>query len=202
MQRIDLLGPRPWWFFAFLSASPQHQPSSQSSNPGNLARDISLGLIRAAKQLAGEDGWNLNYQVLVASTISWVLTWAQLPQKLLGSRTSCVIVRHQAVPIFLPQLTKTRSGNLNLHLNLCVGHLMPRPTISKINNSPVPLALPDGCCYTAAIPKWNWHLHKRMFLKKALKMLHELTLLIHLLQKTTGFLGRQATYAFLYTPKQ
>lgn len=49
-------------------------------------------------------------------------------------------------PLFLPQLTKMRSGNLNLHLNLHVCHLMPRSTICKINNPPVPLDLPDGCC--------------------------------------------------------
>lgn len=49
-------------------------------------------------------------------------------------------------PCFLLELTKIRSGILNLHLDLHVGHLMLRSTVSKFNNPSVPLDLPDGCC--------------------------------------------------------
>lgn len=115
---INLQGPCPWWFFAFLTMSFQCQSQSQSHILGSLARDVSLCLVRTAWQLAGEFGWSWYYWVIVAYPMNQFLTWTLLPVKLLGTRTWCVSVRSQAVPIFFLQLTKITFGILNLHLNL------------------------------------------------------------------------------------
>lgn len=109
-------------------------------------------------------------------------------------------------PCVLLQLTKIRSGILNLHLNLHVGHLMLRSTICKINNPSVPLDLPDGCCQLPSalqsLKNGAGTQRKGCFKSTQNTIAFELTLLLHLMQKMRGFLGRQATYAFLQMPKQ
>lgn len=109
---------------------------------------------------SGESSWGYffrSYQECMAACwgvwLELVLLSNSIPHEpilYLGTTTSEAFgnkdLMCQAVPIFLLQLTKIRSGILNLHLNLHVGHLILRSTICKINNPSVPLDLPDGCC--------------------------------------------------------
>lgn len=149
-------------------------------------QDISLGLIRAAQQLAVKDGCNWNYWVLVAPpgidslpghNSHWRFWEPGLHVSVWEARLSLV---------FLPQLT--RPGNLNLHLNLCMGHLMPRPTIHKINYPSVALGLV---------------LTEKDVLEKHSKCWSLWTNLAGtFFAEYKGFSGEQATYAFLYLLKQ